>query len=446
MKEKESFKTLFSFQEGAKELHFKNKEDFILSYPFQAYQYHLLQQSLRGLSEHNAFMGRHVSKGERSMLEIFQDVGRSIEEKELFTWASFDQMFEGIRNTLQSDLLNAINVAERNIDNPMAVRLLKILLLVKYVQDFTATVDNLSILLLTHLEQDLPALKEAAREALNMLERQSYIERHGDVYEYLTNEEKDVEEEIKNTRVEVDEMRKFFDDVIFGSVVKGTKIRFPDNEQDYAFRKLIDGEPIKATSNADLAINIITPLHPNTGEKDTILQQSAGKKEMLVFLDTSGRFAGDLTLYFKTQNYIQKKQGNEANATRKRILTDKQHRNYERREQLVRELKEAVEAAQIYVYDSKVDTGNKNPRDRIETAFYHLISSAYPYVHMLKHTYTEDTLRKILFPDANDSLFSSGGTVMQEDERGLHNYILRAHGNNEKVVLSSLMQDFQRRQ
>ena len=48
------------------------------------YQYDLLQQSLRGLSEHNAFRGQHISQGERSMLEIFQDVSKRLKNEQLF--------------------------------------------------------------------------------------------------------------------------------------------------------------------------------------------------------------------------------------------------------------------------------------------------------------------------------------------------------------------------
>ncbi|MBN0962893.1 hypothetical protein JTL92_33905, partial [Pseudomonas aeruginosa] len=40
------------------------------------------------------------------------------------------------------------------------------------------------------------------------LEQQTYIQRNGDLYEYLTDEEKDIEEEIKNTEVESAEILK----------------------------------------------------------------------------------------------------------------------------------------------------------------------------------------------------------------------------------------------
>ena len=99
-REKDSLRTVFAFGEGAKAAHFKDEEAFVYSYPFPAYQYDLLQEALRGLGEHNAFIGAHVSSGERSMLEIFQDVGKAFKAKPLYGFAPFDAMFDGIRQTL----------------------------------------------------------------------------------------------------------------------------------------------------------------------------------------------------------------------------------------------------------------------------------------------------------------------------------------------------------
>lgn len=71
------------------------------------------------------FEGKHQSVGERSMLGVFQDVAKQISEHELGQLATFDLMFEGIRATLRSQVQSAINTAERNLDNKLAVRLLK---------------------------------------------------------------------------------------------------------------------------------------------------------------------------------------------------------------------------------------------------------------------------------------------------------------------------------
>ncbi len=82
------------------------------------------------------------------------------------------------------------------------MRLLKTLFLVKYVKEFKASVRNLCVLMFDSFEQDLSALREDVQEALNLLEQQTYIQRNGELYEYLTDEEKDIEEEIKSTEIE----------------------------------------------------------------------------------------------------------------------------------------------------------------------------------------------------------------------------------------------------
>ena len=45
-------------------------------------------------------------------------------------------------------------------------------------------------------DSDLPVLKKDIEEALNILEQQTYIQRSGYEYEYLTDDEKDVEERL----------------------------------------------------------------------------------------------------------------------------------------------------------------------------------------------------------------------------------------------------------
>ena len=438
--EKDNLRTIFSFRHGGKDIYFKEKSAFVASYPFQAYQYHLLQQALRGLSEHNAFMGRHVSRGERSMLEIFQDVSKSLQEDPLYRWATFDQMFEGIRNTLKTELLNAINTAERHLDNPMAVRLLKILLLVKYVRDFTATEEHLKILLMPDLNTDLKRLSREAQEALSILEHQTYIERNGTVFQYLTNEEKDIEEEIKNTSVEVEEIRKFYSDVIFNGTVKSSKIRYSEIEEDYQYRRAVDDEQGKG--NADLTIRLITPLHPQYEDTRAILNQSSGRKELIVYLQPDSRFDQDIRLYFKTDVYTRQMLGQGENPQVERILSEKQHQNVERRRQLEGTLQVLTGQAVMYVLDYEVDAGTSVAADRIIRGFETLIAKAYPHLRMLKVRYTEESLRKILFPDDKSRLFSEGVTTKDEDEQELYNFIMRKDGALDRQTLGTILLSF----
>src|SRR3546814_9380806 len=165
------------------------------------------------------------------MLGVFRDVAMAIENESVGQLATFDRMFEGIRSALKGGIQSAINVAERNLNDAYAVRVLKALVLVKYVKEFKATPRNLSVLMLERVGEDIPAQHKKLEAALNLLEQQTYIQRNGDVYEYLTDEEKDVEQEIKNTDIENADLAKELEKLLFDGVIKQRKIRHRAEER-----------------------------------------------------------------------------------------------------------------------------------------------------------------------------------------------------------------------
>ena len=201
--ESSNFGTLFNFADGSVSLNsFRDESHFIESYPFIPYQFTLFRESIKGLSDHNAFEGRHASVGERSLLGVFRDVSIAISSKKVGAIAPFDMMYSGISSVLKTFIQSSIQVAESNLNNEFAVRVLKALFLVKYYDQFKPTLHNITILMLERFDVNLPQLKEKIKEALNILEQDTYIQRNGDMYEFLTKEEKDIETEIKNTEID----------------------------------------------------------------------------------------------------------------------------------------------------------------------------------------------------------------------------------------------------
>ncbi|RKX95833.1 MAG: BREX system P-loop protein BrxC [Spirochaetes bacterium] len=443
LKEQESFRTLFRFSEGGQQIVFKDGDQFTLSYPFQAYQYNLLQLALRGLSEHNAFRGQHISQGERSMLEIFQDVARHLKDRPLFSWATFDLMFEGIRQTLNSALINAVNTAERNLNNETALRLLKILLLVKYVRTFKATREHLKVLLIEDLDQNLTHLDEAVTEALNLLEFETYIQRNGFIYEYLTNEEKDVENEIKQVSVSHDEIRKNLSDMVFPGILKITtgKIRFEDNKDDYPFTRIIDGAP--QGKPADLAIHLISPYHPQFDDTRAVLAQSMAKKEMQIILAADDVLQRDLKLFLQTDLYCRQKDGVVENAQIQRIVSEKFHKNDERKNQLKARLTTLLAEADLYVMGDAIPAGSQDPAVRIHAGFQSLVKKAYPKLRFLgNHHYSEADINTALNPSEDQALFSGSASKLSEAEQAVNNFIRQGFAGNVPVSVRSLVEEF----
>ncbi|MBK8706787.1 MAG: hypothetical protein IPN33_26555 [Saprospiraceae bacterium] len=220
---------------------FAGERDYVSKFPFVPYQFDLFQQCIKELSKHNAFQGRHASVGERSMLGVFQQILRNLGMADTNTLVSFDQMFEGIRSTIRGEIQNAITLAEKNIINEVALRTLKTLFLVKYFTNFKTTTRNISVLLLPSTKVDLKEHEKQVQEALNLLESQTYIQRNGDIYVFLTDDEKDVENEIKSTDIDGGAVTQLFNEILFDSVIGDNRIRFQANKQDYEFTKKIDG-------------------------------------------------------------------------------------------------------------------------------------------------------------------------------------------------------------
>ena len=86
------------------------------------------------------------------MLGVVQQVAKDIGNVSVGRLATFDSMFAGIRASLKAAAQRAIDRSERDLPNPesqvtkLAVRLLKALFLVKYVDSFQASPRNLTVL------------------------------------------------------------------------------------------------------------------------------------------------------------------------------------------------------------------------------------------------------------------------------------------------------------
>ena len=436
-----NFKTLLGFADGSQNYkNFKNEEHFVDSYPFIPYQFDLFQAAIQGLSDHNAFEGKHSSVGERSMLGVFQQVAVQISERPLSNLAPFDLMFEGIRTALKSQTLRAILQAEKQPDNPFAVRLLKALFLVKYVKGFKPTTRNLGVLMLESFDQNLPELKKRIEEALGLLEGQTYIQRNGDIYEYLTDEEQDVEREIRNTDVENADVLAELESLIFDRTLKERKIRY-ENGQDYLFAKKLDGHVYGR--DQELAINIATPFNDNIASPSILQIQSTARSELLVILQPDDRLIRDLVLYKQTEKYIRQNTVSAQQESIKRILADKAMRNQERQANLLHQVQSLLGRASLFAMGSQLDIGGENAQARLVKGFQELITRIYPNLRMLRGVqYAENEIGNYLNQAKEASL---GGVSMGEAETELVAFIQSSDRGGIRTNIKNLLEHFQRK-
>ncbi|WP_373532867.1 BREX system P-loop protein BrxC [Vampirovibrio sp.] len=434
-----NFKTLFDFSDNSQTYrNFQDRDHFILSYPFIPYQFSLFQAVIHNLSKHNAFEGKHSSVGERSMLGVFQQVAIQISERNIGQLATFDLMFEGIRTTLKSSIQRAILSSEKNLDDAFAIKLLKVLFLVKYVKEFKSTLRNLCILMIEDFEQDLPTLRKKIEEALNLLERETYIQRNGELYEYLTDAEKDIEKEIKNTEIEISDVSSDLDKIIFEGIIKTNKIRYDENGKDYPYSRKLDDR--FQGREYELTIHVVTPLHENFENESVLQMQSMGRDELLIILPPDHRLLTDLKLYRRTDKYIRQNTSIAQQETVKRILKEKAQQNEVRYADIKRSVQQLLAKGKICVSGNALDLNGEDPQTRIIRAFNELVTRTYSNLCMLRGVvYSEKDISKHL------TQLHVDGDALSEAEQEVLAFIQGGSRGGVRTTIKTLIDKFEKK-
>lgn len=438
--EENNLRTLFDFGDNSfKFKNFSGKEQFVASYPFPNYQYDLFQRAIMGLSQHNAFEGKHSSVGERSMLGVFQEVAKRLADRPVGGLATFDLMFEGIRTALKSSVQQSIQLAEKNLGVDFAVRVLKVLFLVKYVKEFKPTARNISILLLSRFDADQIEQRRSIEEALSLLERQTLIQRNGEVYEFLTNEEKDVEAEIKAIAVDPAEIERHLDELAFGAILRHSKIKHAGTGVDYAFTRKLDGHSLNREH--ELSVNIISPFSDESDMPDVIRANSMASDEMVVMLGRDVRFTRDLILWLQTVKFARQVTSGDAHPGRDRIISEKRDQNMRREKDLVQRLRSLMGDARLFVRGGELEIGGDDPQERLVKGFQTLVDKVYTSLPVLRGaTYTEADLARAGKTDG--ALFGGEGSGLTEAEQDVLNHAQAQMRLGTRVSAKALVEKF----
>lgn len=391
-KYKDDFGVLFDFADGAKVYKcYQNAEEFCKTYPFVPYQFVVFESAMRGLSDHNCFTGKHNSTGARSMLGVFQMVAERIcaegANTEEGTLAAFDYMFEGLRNDLRGEVYADISTAEDQLDDKTAVRLLKALLLVKYVDDFRATPANLRVVLYGSFKENTSELNQKIQNALDELERQVYVRRNGNIYEYLTNDEKEVEQEINNLVVPEKDVH---DEIaqLFQEVCGARKITYKSEsgsfEHSYGYNLKIDGE-LQGQQRNDLTLDLVTDF-----ESDGLLKEIVGTpKTLKVVLHGARDFLHNVGVFVKTDRYVRVNSG--SSKVRQAIIVDKQTANQNLFLRLKEDMPELLTHATYNAGGTDVTAQVMGSgKDAVNSALLELIRRSYTGLQQITRSYTDN--------------------------------------------------------
>ena len=397
-KQRDHLRTIYKFSDkGVQYSWYDNEIDFANKFPFVPYQFFLFKECLGTLSKYNYFQGKHSSVGERSMLIVFQNVIKKLGNSELDNLISYDKIFEGVQNWLKSENISSITLGEKNLGNTWSIRVLKVLFLVKYYKDFLSTKQNVSVLLTDVYLSDRSNHNKNIEQALNQLENENYIQRNGDLYEFLTDLETKIKTEINEEPIDEQEVNGFLKEIFFDGIIKDNKIRYEENKHEYKFTKKIDGADL--SYREELCIEIITPNHPNYHQKNELARSTMGFSILVLLLPDNRNFIEDVKLYIKTKKYCKRITSDSIEPTKKRIIDDKEAYIEERKSDLLVLAKDLLSRSEVVINGEEVQdlNGTYDSKMKVIRAFDRLIKTVYTELKILgKTSYSETKIKEII--------------------------------------------------
>lgn len=197
---------------------YADKADFADCYPFIPYQFSLLGQVLTAVRTHGA-SGKHLSDQSRSMLALFQESAIRVMDKEDGVLVPFSYFYNPLHKFIDHQHSQVISDAEDNSKlDEFDVELLKVLFMIKYVKEIKANADNLTTLMISNIDDDRIEVRSKIEESLKKLIKETLVQKNGEIYIFLTNEEQEINNAINNESVEMGEIIGEASTVIFEEI------------------------------------------------------------------------------------------------------------------------------------------------------------------------------------------------------------------------------------
>ena len=384
-------RNLFSFTDSILDIKgFSGAREFAEDYPFVPYQFIIMQKVFTEIRKHGS-VGKHFSKGERSMLSGFQEAAQKVQNRDEYTLVPFFLFYDTVHSTLDSSISQVIERCQKAAEAGAGIEaydvdLLKLLYLIRYVDDIKSNLDNIVILMADDIRTDKVVLKEAVARSLDRLQSQNYIGRSGDVYNFLTDEEQDIQREISNTPVDTAAIVERIAQMIYGDIYTAKKFRYGKN--DFAFDQMVDGVTVGAATGG-MKLRFLT-----------VATDAAEKNDMHLMLESAGQaivVLGDTTYYeslekaMKIRKYVKQRNISQLPKSVQDIIRHHQDEAGAFDLMAMDALRQAVQAAEYYVDGEHLTLKGGDAKAKIDQALEYLVVHVYSELNLIAQNVESDS-------------------------------------------------------
>ena len=371
---------LYAFDTEIKDIKgYTSEDEFTRIFPFVPYQFTIMQKVFNEIRKHG-HAGKHQSSGERSMLNGFQESAQLIENDNELALVPMYSFYDTLHSFLDTSVRSVIERAERAANNDDGLKeedvdLLKLLYLIRYIDDIKSNIENLTILMADNITVDKIVLRSKVVESLERLQKQNYISRNGDVYQFLTDEEQDIAREISNQTVDAANVISQICKVIFDDIYTTKKYRYTKNgyQYDFDFAKSVD-EQNHGITTGGMKLRFITEANDASD-----LKLITDSKDYAAICKLSNEYSvfSDLENALKIEKYIKQKNVNQLPQSIQDIITNKQRESRRLQNEAKEKLNEAIIKGKFYIDGTVVSLTGTSVKAILDNALETLVEHTY---------------------------------------------------------------------
>lgn len=412
-------KNLFTFNDAVLDLKgYTSEYDFVETYPFVPYQFRLMQNVLAQIRKHGN-SGKHLSGGERSMLSGFQEAAQAIEDKDENALVPFSLFYNTVHTFLESAIRRVIDRCQTAADShdgieQYDVNVLKLLYLIRYVDDIKSNVDNITTLMVDDIRADKIDMRKTIQESLDRLVSQNYVARNGDTYTFLTDDEQDIERDIRNMPVDSATIVQSISQIIFGDLYISKKFKY--GKYDFPYDQIIDETTIGQITGA-VRLRILTVASDlyNAGEQALLMRSNVDNEAILVLSDKYPYF-DELESAAKIRKYVKSRNVAQLPEAIQHIIRGKQQQASAYEKTAKEHISSAILEARVYVSGEVSSIKTSTVKDKIELALSSLVESVYSKLGYIKHNFDNDNELLQILMNPNGQVTFGGGFAVDNPE------------------------------
>ena len=440
-----SIKNIITFSEGTPNMPlYKDTEEFVDVYPFIPYQFKLVGDVLTAVRQFSS-SGKHLADGERSQLALFKEAAVAYADEREGLLVPFNAFYSALDDFIDHTHRIVITQASRNTRlNNFDVELLKVLFMTKHLNNFKRDVENLTTLMISKVDEDRLDLSKKVEKSLRALCDEALVQKNGDEYTFLTNEEQEAELRIQHYNIDPKDVVDYVAQVAFEEVIV-----FPNNKYRYnaryqfSFNQLIDDKAYRNNVSHKIGLKILTAY---SGKEDEVALGLLSYQEKCVVVRMSDDYA-----YLSETDGMKKIEAflndpTSTNLTDFEIISANKRKERSQKAKRVSDyIRFALENADIYVAGEKISTRSKDVTARIAEAFEKLINSEYHKLKCMETEPSQSDIMDILKSSKTQISMSDFGIGNENDHEALSsviNEINYAYGRGIKYSVKQALDQF----